>query len=578
MASGSIHVLQTPVSSYGNWLGSTTLYYETSSDNEKHKLTLGYIHTGVSGYTVGFNGAVVTYSVYYGGRWIRDHNTFTLSSMNIQDIHLGWSFLTDLEHSAQTKQILFKIDKVVFKGNSAYGRPEESTGGRSSEYSYISIPAKTSYSITYNAHAGSDTCSRIPSSQTKWYNESLSLSSWKPTRKNYMFVRWNTNASNTGTSYSPGNVYTNNASATLYAIWNAIIVYDAQGGTGAPKTEIKKYNETLVLSSKQPTRSGYQFLGWNTAKDGTGTSYSPGANYTSNNAVTLYAKWKKLHSAPIISSMTCVRWQNNRADDSGTQCKVDIRWSIDTSVVSSAQLRSITGTISPSVGGSSTFSFTVSPNSANNAGTATATISGCDTDTQYLITATVTDNQKNSSNAYYSTSRSDILTRASFVIDFKAGGKAIGIGSAAPSNGLEIGWPTQFDKPVTTLDDVTIGTSQDPKDLTVTGDIVCPQLSVVTIDDAVSAGSNYWTVMSQKACIYGKVMSLQVTLSASASYIEGNSMNLFTLKSQYRPAVHQWFSTEYGHGDIVGSSAKFYCTESVPASYDMEVGLTYIMA
>ena len=46
------------------------------------------------------------------------------------------------------------------------------------------------------------------------------------------------------------------------------------------------------LKSNTFTRDGYNFGGWNTKSDGTGTSYQPGATYSGNTSVTLYAIWK----------------------------------------------------------------------------------------------------------------------------------------------------------------------------------------------------------------------------------------------------------------------------------------------
>ena len=52
-------------------------------------------------------------------------------------------------------------------------------------------------------------------------------------------------------------------------------------------------NSTVTLSSTTPTRAGYIFKEWNTAEDGTGTAYQPGATYTlaSGANLKLYAIW-----------------------------------------------------------------------------------------------------------------------------------------------------------------------------------------------------------------------------------------------------------------------------------------------
>ena len=45
-------------------------------------------------------------------------------------------------------------------------------------------------------------------------------------------------------------------------------------------------------------RKGYSFVGWNTAKDGSGTSYAAGDKVELSAPVTLFAQWKKAEPAP----------------------------------------------------------------------------------------------------------------------------------------------------------------------------------------------------------------------------------------------------------------------------------------
>lgn len=78
----------------------------------------------------------------------------------------------------------------------------------------LNIPAKTSYTVSFNANGGSD----APGNQTKWYNETLTLPSTKPTRSGYAFLGWATSSSGS-VAYSAGGSYTSNSGATLYAIW-----------------------------------------------------------------------------------------------------------------------------------------------------------------------------------------------------------------------------------------------------------------------------------------------------------------------------------------------------------------------
>ena len=70
-----------------------------------------------------------------------------------------------------------------------------------------------------------------------------------------------------------------------------IIQYVPQGGNGTPANQTKHYGQLLTLTTETPTRGGYTFIGWNTKADGTGTNYAPGASYTAEADVTLYAQW-----------------------------------------------------------------------------------------------------------------------------------------------------------------------------------------------------------------------------------------------------------------------------------------------
>lgn len=159
----------------------------------------------------------------------------------------------------------------------------------------VTVPAWTSYTVSYNANGGSG----APSAQTKWKDQTLTLSSTKPTRSGYTFVGWGTSATDTTSNYSAGGSYTSNASITLYAIWKKTLTltYNANSGSGAPSSQSATiYNATtnykFTLSSTKPTRSGYTFLGWSTSSTATSASYSAGGTITISANTTLYAVWK----------------------------------------------------------------------------------------------------------------------------------------------------------------------------------------------------------------------------------------------------------------------------------------------
>lgn len=151
---------------------------------------------------------------------------------------------------------------------------------------------ETDYTLSYNANGGSG----APSSQTGTGVGSYTfpISNAKPTRSGYTFLGWSLSSTATAASYQPGGSITLTASDILYAVWKAntyTVSYNANGGSGAPSNQTKTYGVTLTLSNTKPTRTGYTFSAWNTAQNGSGTSYVPGGSYTANAAVTLYAQW-----------------------------------------------------------------------------------------------------------------------------------------------------------------------------------------------------------------------------------------------------------------------------------------------
>ncbi|MGN0787260.1 MAG: InlB B-repeat-containing protein [Christensenellales bacterium] len=106
------------------------------------------------------------------------------------------------------------------------------------------------------------------------------------------------------TSFTNGSITLNlyNTSVQTFYNWTKYSVeYNANGGTGAPSSQIKSHGEDLTLSSQIPTRTDYTFICWNTEEDGSGDTYYPGSIYSANDDVILYAQWESsLHAVCFI--------------------------------------------------------------------------------------------------------------------------------------------------------------------------------------------------------------------------------------------------------------------------------------
>mgnify|MGYP004655007867 CR=1 FL=1 len=74
--------------------------------------------------------------------------------------------------------------------------------------------------------------------------------------------------------------------------------FSANGGTGEMESITKDENEKINLPAVKFSRTGFEFLNWNTVADGSGTSYKDGAEFTFNTDTTLHAQWKEKKAAP----------------------------------------------------------------------------------------------------------------------------------------------------------------------------------------------------------------------------------------------------------------------------------------
>jgi len=90
--------------------------------------------------------------------------------------------------------------------------------------------------------------------------------------------------------------------------WTATLKYDANGGSGAPADDVHSGIPSstsawnFTISSSQPTRSNYQFLGWADSSSATTAQYQPGGTVTvqkTGTPKTIYAVWKRIYDYTI---------------------------------------------------------------------------------------------------------------------------------------------------------------------------------------------------------------------------------------------------------------------------------------
>ena len=123
------------------------------------------------------------------------------------------------------------------------------------------------------------------------------------TRDGYTFTGWK--RADNQQAYGDGQWVTNlttqpNGIVTMVAQWSANeahIRYNPNppegkttGGNGTPNWD-GHTGDTPAIGGNGWTIDGYTFAGWTTSPDGGGTKYAPGARWTANGTLTLYAQW-----------------------------------------------------------------------------------------------------------------------------------------------------------------------------------------------------------------------------------------------------------------------------------------------
>ena len=83
---------------------------------------------------------------------------------------------------------------------------------------------------------------------------------------------------------------------TLDGIWTIkdvyTLKYDTDGGTNIQATRVECDDNTTKITSSTPRKEGFNFVEWNTAKDGKGVSFKAGDDITLLGDCTLYAVWE----------------------------------------------------------------------------------------------------------------------------------------------------------------------------------------------------------------------------------------------------------------------------------------------
>ena len=158
------------------------------------------------------------------------------------------------------------------------------------------------YTLTYDANGGTGT---VPTDSNKYAKGTYAqvVSGSGLTKKGMIFLGWSTKQTADSPAYYPGGSVKINDNTTLYAVWGtptgkAAITYHSNfGNDETRKSEEKPINSLITVEGYGnlylPSRTGYEFTGWNTASGGSGTAYAAGATARlTAGGNDLYAQWK----------------------------------------------------------------------------------------------------------------------------------------------------------------------------------------------------------------------------------------------------------------------------------------------
>jgi uncharacterized repeat protein (TIGR02543 family) len=164
------------------------------------------------------------------------------------------------------------------------------------EYTFVVNSPVTEYTLFYDGNE--NTGGTVPGNQTGNGNVTLATNSGSLERDGFIFKGWNTEPNGSGIRYLVSSTYNLSGDVTLFAEWDPIpaITYHPNGATGGETPDDIPLGSSVTIdpNSGNLVRTGYEFVGWNTEPDGTGTRYLAGMTPTLPEGTVLYAEWKPL--------------------------------------------------------------------------------------------------------------------------------------------------------------------------------------------------------------------------------------------------------------------------------------------
>jgi uncharacterized repeat protein (TIGR02543 family) len=260
----------------------------------------------------------------------RSPATMTIEGSNAGDPMLGASWTSLYSGPAGLQDIgPYSAGAVVSFANTTaytsyrvlfptiYGNPYQGA-----QLADIVVRGFANYTVTYNGNGNTAGTAPVDPSSPYLNNTTETvtvLGQGDLVKTGYTFEGWNTLADGTGTSYAAAAPLTITADTILYAQWAVIatyaLTYDGNGNTSgtAPVDSSSPYLSGItvtVLGQGDLVKTGLTFTHWNTAANGAGTHYTPGATFPITADTILYAQWA--NTAPGSESIANGSFETGR--------------------------------------------------------------------------------------------------------------------------------------------------------------------------------------------------------------------------------------------------------------------------
>ena len=162
----------------------------------------------------------------------------------------------------------------------------------------------TEWTLSFDLRGGSGTFEKLTAPEAG-SSHSWTLPATEPTCEGMVFSGWARSSTDLTAAYPPGSAYVAyEQDDTIYAIWvegtstnRFTLEFDLCGGSGDfgnMEVEVEEDAHVFTIPSSEPTKDGYEFIGWGGNAGASTVIWLPGEKYSFGiGTTTLYAVWKQ---------------------------------------------------------------------------------------------------------------------------------------------------------------------------------------------------------------------------------------------------------------------------------------------